>query len=99
MPVPDQHRIKWEAEVSIALSVYTLGRLGEELIENDYTNGKVDIDDVWTLFESDTTVLDHYSIELTEYLRLSLMQTYLELKEDEDLSVTRIARRHLQKFG
>ena len=99
MAVPDKHRIKWEAEVSTALLVYTEGKGGENLIENDYTEGKVDIDDVWTLFESDTTILNQYSIELTEYLRLSLMDTYLEMKEDEDLSVKRVARKHLQKFG
>lgn len=96
MPVPEEYRIKWEAEVAKALLVWTNGRDTAETLENDYSDGIIDIDEVWDFFVGDLDALeDSATPELQEFLTETLFDEYLLLKESQ----TRVAARHMKKAG
>lgn len=96
MPVPEEYRIKWEAEVAKAILVWTNGRDTAETLENDYSDGIIDIDEVWDFFVGDLDALeDSATPELQEFLTETLFDEYLLLKESQ----TRVAARHMKKAG
>ena len=97
MPVPEEHRIKWEAEVSKALLVWTNGRDPAETLDNGRTDGIIDIDDVWAFLEGDDEVLsDTATIELQAFLEETLYEDWLELRNNIS---SRVASRHMKKTG
>ena len=96
MPVPEEHRIKWEASVSKALLVWTNGRDTAETLENDYSDGIIDIDEVWDFFDGNTKVLEESATpELQEFLEEILLDDFLSLQPIQ----SRVASRHLKKAG
>ena len=97
MPVPEEHRIKWEAEVSTALMVWTNGRDPAETLDNGRTDGIIDIDDVWAFLDGDDQALvDVATIELQAFLEETLYEEYLRMKGS---SSSRVASRHMKKTG
>lgn len=97
MPVPEEHRIKWEAEVSKALLVWTNGRDPAETLDNGRTDGIIDIDDVWAFLEGDNEALsDTATIELQAFLEETLYEDWLAMRET---SSSRVASRHMKKTG
>lgn len=96
MPVPEEHRIKWEAEVAKALLVWTNGRDTAETLENDYSDGIIDIDEVWDFFEGNIDALETSATpELQDFLLETLADEYFLLQEP----TPRIASRYLKKAG
>jgi hypothetical protein len=100
MSIPEEHRIKWEAEVSKALLVWTNGRDPSETLENDYSSGIVDIDEVWEYLEGDELALmDTATEELKAFLEESLYEEWLVLSSHEPPIEFRVASRHMDKTG
>ena len=96
MPVPEEHRIKWEAEVAKALLVWTNGRDTAETLENDYSDGIIDIDEVWDFFDGDDQALRSSATpELQEFLEETLFNEYIMLQEPQ----SRVASRYMKKAG
>jgi hypothetical protein len=100
MPIPKEHRIKWEAEVSKALLVWTNGRDPSETLENDYSDGIIDMDEVWDYLEGDEHALrDSATEELKAFLEETLYEDWLELSSHEPPIELRVASRHMKKTG
>lgn len=96
MPVPEEQRIKWEAAVSTALLIWTNGRDTAETLENDYSDGIIDIDEVWNFFEgSENALKTSATPELQEFLEETLYDDFVMLQT----SVSRVATRHMKKAG
>lgn len=94
MPVPEEHRIKWEAEVAKVILVWTDGRDTAETIENDFSDGIIDIDAVWDFFDGDITALEESATpELQDYLEETLEDEYRKLQP----SYVRVASQFIKK--
>ena len=97
MLIPEEHKIKWEAEVAKAVLVWTNGRDTAETLENDYSDGIIDIEDVWAFMEGKQDALSENATEgFQAFLEESLYEVWLAMSNP---LTARVASRHMGKVG